>query len=90
MGSAYKAGQPAVMILTSKSELELEYEEFNVKKESDVDPEVLQSLVASMREFLEGSDVPDDVIALALKKNNLNLEEAIVMVVDDASVAELT
>jgi len=42
-----------------------------------------------MRDFLEGSDVSDDVIALALKKNNLNLEEAIVMIVDEATVLEL-
>ena len=77
------------MILTSKSELELEYEQFNVKKETDVDPEVLKSLVLTMREFLEGSDLPDEIIALALKKNNLDLEQAIVMVVDEATVAEL-
>jgi hypothetical protein len=77
------------MILTSKSELELEYEQFNVKKETDVDPEVLKSLVLTMREFLEGSDLSDDIIALALKKNNLDLEKAIVMVVDEATVAEL-
>lgn len=77
------------MILTSKSELELEYEQFNVKKETDVDPEVLKSLVLTMREFLEGSDLSDDIIALALKKNNLDLEQAIVMVVDEATVAEL-
>jgi len=62
------------MILTSKSELELEYEQFNVKKETDVDPEVLKSLVLTMREFLEGSDLPDEIIVLALKKNNLDLE----------------
>jgi hypothetical protein len=78
-----------VMILTSKSELELEYEQFNVKKETDVDPEVLKSLVLTMREFLEGSELPDDIIALALKKNNLDLEQAIVMVVDETTVAEL-
>ena len=77
------------MILTSKSELELEYEQFNVKKETDVDPEVLKSLVLTMREFLEGSDLPDEIIALALKKNNLDLEQAIVMVLDEATVAEL-
>jgi hypothetical protein len=77
------------MILTSKSELELEYEQFNVKKETDVDPEVLKSLVLTMREFLEGSDLPDEIIALAIKKNNLDLEQAIVMVVDEATVAEL-
>jgi hypothetical protein len=77
------------MILTSKSELELEYEQFNVKKETDVDPEVLKSLVLTMREFLEGSELPDDIIALALKKNNLDLEQAIVMVVDETTVAEL-
>ncbi|MFO0116626.1 MAG: hypothetical protein ACK521_03090 [bacterium] len=78
-----------MMILTSKSELELEYEQFNVKKETDVDPEVLKSLVLTMREFLEGSELPDDIIALALKKNNLDLEQAIVMVVDETTVAEL-
>ena len=77
------------MILTSKSELELEYEHFNVKKETDVDPEVLKSLVLTMREFLEGSELPDNIIALALKKNNLDLEQAIVMVVDETTVAEL-
>lgn len=77
------------MILTSKSELELEYEQFNVKKETDVDPEVLKSLVLTMREFLEGSELPDNIIALALKKNNLDLEQAIVMVVDETTVAEL-
>jgi hypothetical protein len=42
-----------------------------------------------MREFLEGSELSDDVIAIALKKNNLNLEEAIVMVLDEATVVEL-
>ena len=78
-----------MMILTSKSELELEYEQFNVKKETDVDPEVLKSLVLTMREFLEGSELPDNIIALALKKNNLDLEQAIVMVVDETTVAEL-
>ena len=78
------------MILTSKSELELEYENYGKAPAKDeFDPEVVQALVMQMRDFLEGSDVSDDVIALALKKNNLNLEEAIVMIVDEATVLEL-
>lgn len=77
------------MILTSKSELEMEYEGFGETKKEDFDPELVQTLVTQMRDFLEGSEVSDDVIALALKKNNLNLEEAIVMIIDETTVAEL-
>jgi hypothetical protein len=46
-------------------------------------------MILQMREFLEGSELSDEVIGLALKKNNLNLEEAIVMVLDEATVVEL-
>jgi hypothetical protein len=77
------------MILTSKSELELEYEGYGQPKKEEFDPEIIQAMVLQMRDFLEGSDVSDEVIALALKKNNLNLEEAIVMIVDEATVLEL-
>jgi len=78
------------MILTSKSELELEYEGYGQKAEAtEFDADIVNALVLQMRDFLEGSEVTDDVIALALKKNNLNLEEAIVMIVDEATVLEL-
>lgn len=39
--------------------------------------------------FLGVTEAPDAVIELALKKNNLSLEHAIGMVVDEESIAEL-
>ena len=39
--------------------------------------------------FLGETDCSDEVIALALKKCNLNLEEAIGMVITEESIAEL-
>ena len=39
--------------------------------------------------FLGETDASDEVVALALKKCNLNLEEAIGMVITEESIAEL-
>lgn len=39
--------------------------------------------------FLEGTSASDEVIELAVKKCNLNIEEAIMMVVTEEGIAEL-
>ena len=84
MGSSYNPGQtqPVIMILSSKSELEMEFEEINSAKQT-FDPVHVNNMVQELKEFLGGTEVSDDVIALALKKNNLDMQEAIGMVVDD-------
>ena len=39
--------------------------------------------------FLGGCSASDEVIGLALKKCNMNLEEAVAMVITDESIADL-
>ena len=45
--------------------------------------------MADLRVFLGETDCSDEIIGLALKKCNLNLEEAIGMVITEESIAEL-
>ena len=83
------------MILSSKSSIEMEYMEqdlaiFGTKIEtSQFDPAVLSSKVAELKMFLGETEASDEVIALALKKCNLNLEETIGLVITEESIAEL-
>lgn len=58
--------------------------------QGNFDPELLKEKVADLKCFLGETDAPDEVIELALKKCNLNLEEAIGMVIEEESIAELT
>ena len=52
--------QPAVMILTSKSEIELEYEQIQgAKQNSQVNEEELAEAVVNLKEFLGGCEVSD-------------------------------
>ena len=60
------------MILSSKSELEMEFEEISVNKQT-FDPNQVLTMVQELKEFLGGSEVSDEVIGLALKKNNLDM-----------------
>ena len=86
-----------MMILSSKSAIEMEYEDQdlaifgakNMTAESQFDPVLLKEKVEELKMFLGVTEAPDEVIELALKKNNLSLEHAIGMVVDEESIAEL-
>ena len=63
----------------------MEFEEINSAKQI-FDPAHVNNMVQELKEFLGGTEVSDDVIALALKKNNLDMQEAIGMVIDDVLV----
>ena len=95
MGTAFGKIDQCVMILSSKSSIEMEYMEqdlaiFGTKIEtSQFDPAVLSSKVAELKMFLGETEASDEVIALALKKCNLNLEETIGLVITEESIAEL-
>lgn len=54
-----------------------------------VDPEVMRGQIALLKEFLGGCECSDEVIGLALKKCNMDLEGAITMVTIEESVADL-
>ena len=49
----------------------------------------MKTQVNELKAFLGECTASDEVIALALKKCNMNLEEAITMVITDDSIAEL-
>jgi hypothetical protein len=80
--------QPMLMILSSKTEIELEYEEMGRFQQTNNDQQLTEA-IANLKEFLGGSDLPDKVIGLALKKCNLDLSEAISMIIDADIVASL-
>jgi hypothetical protein len=54
----------------------------------DVDPEVLRQQVGQFKEVM-GDMCSDEVVALALKKSNMNLEAAIGMVMEPDEIAAL-
>lgn len=43
--------------------------------------EIVDTLVNNLREF--GFDLPNDILALAIKKCNLNLEEALLLLTEE-------
>ena len=53
------------------------------------DPKMIEEKIAELKIFLGETDCSDEVIGLALKKCNLNLEEAIGMVITEERIAEL-
>ena len=87
--------ESCIMILSSKSLIEMEYMDqelaiFGTKVGANqFDPAVLAEKVADLKVFLGETDCSDEVIGLALKKCNLNLEDAILMVITEESIAEL-
>ena len=95
MGSMFNKIESCIMILSSKSPIEMEYMDqelaiFGTKVGvNQFDPAVLAEKVADLKVFLGETDCSDEVIGLALKKCNLNLEEAILMVITEESIAEL-
>ena len=95
MGSMFNKIESCIMILSSKSLIEMEYMDqelaiFGTKVGANqFDPAVLAEKVADLKVFLGETDCSDEVIGLALKKCNLNLEDAILMVITEESIAEL-
>ena len=49
----------------------------------------MASAVIQLQEFLGGFDLPEPIIKLALKKCNLKVEEAIIMITDEDQVNDL-
>ena len=52
------------------------------------DPELMKQMVDQLKPIVCG-EVPDEIIELALKKNNLNLENAANMCLDPETVSEM-
>ncbi len=76
------------MILSSKSEIELEYEEMQQYSKQD-NQDQLKAAIDNLKEFLGGCTLSDDVIGLALKKCNFDLGEAIDMLTSEDQIANL-
>ena len=94
MGGQYGQVQQIVVILSSKTAIEMEYENqeaaiFGVKTDDEVDQGLLKEKVAQVKMFLGTVECSDEVIALALKKCSLNLEDAIGLVITEESISEL-
>ena len=93
MGSTFGKTDSLIMILSSKSSIEMEYMDqdlavFGSKLgEAQYDPVMLKEKVDELKMIC--TDAPDQVIELAIKKCNFNLEEAIMMVITDEGIAEL-
>ena len=90
-------GQPVKIMLSSKSAIEMEYVDANEAATGGsfnpsgdkVDPVLLKSAIEQLKEFLGGSQASDEIIGLALKKCELNVEEAILYVISDEKIADL-
>ena len=49
----------------------------------------MQTQISELKNFLGGCQASDEVISLALKKCNMDLQEAIAMVITEESIADL-
>ena len=95
MGTSFGKVDSIIMILSSKSAIEMEYMDqelaiFGSKIETNqFDPKVMAEKVAELKMFLCETSASDQIIELALKKCNLDLESAIGMVITDEGIADL-
>lgn len=93
MGSTYGKAESVIIILSSKSSIEMDYMEqelaiFGTKTgEAQYDPVLLKEKVDELKIIC--TEAPDQVIELAIRKCNFNLEEAIMMVITEEGIAEL-
>ena len=95
MGTSFGQAASCIMILSSKSAIEMEYMDqdlaiFGTKAlQNEYDPALMKEKIDELKIFLGDTDASDEVIGLALKKCSLNLEEAIGMVITEESIADL-
>jgi hypothetical protein len=82
-----KPGEKIMMMLSAKTEIELEYEQ--MQSEPKIDDSAIQDSIATLKEFLGMTDVSDEVIGLALKKCNLDMEGAINIITCEDLVQDL-
>ena len=95
MGSTFGKVDSIIMILSSKSAIEMDYIDqelaiFGSKVASNqFDPEIVKSKVEELKMFLGETEATEEVIGLALKKCKLNIEDAILMVITEEGISEL-
>jgi hypothetical protein len=72
---------PVTMMITSKSNTELEYEH-SMKMAESIDEPTVREAIETLKEFLGGcpEGLTDDIIGLALRKCKLDIGDAINMV----------